>query len=172
MKKLLYTAAAALSLIGASAPGARAQIIITNPLVCGIYFDYDASGNRIKRYYDCKDPYSADPGGPTGPTGPISTRRRGTQGTVTMTRNAGVSKDGAQVEVQVAPNPTTGAFTITIPEAIKTHFHLYDDKGKIISSGQIEGTQYHGNITALASGSYMVVVYFKDKAYSFKLIRL
>lgn len=122
---------------------------------CGIYIDYDAAGNRIKRYYDCKDI-----SGGTGETG--------------GNPNARIVKAalGQQSnEVTVSPNPTDGKFTIRLSEDKRTHFHLYDSKGAIISSDFIEGQNNNGDITALASGVYVIVVYFHEKPYTFRLVR-
>ncbi|HQE12805.1 MAG TPA: hypothetical protein PLQ78_08660 [Flavipsychrobacter sp.] len=33
---------------------------INNDPICGIWYDYDAAGQRIKRYYECKDPYNQE----------------------------------------------------------------------------------------------------------------
>lgn len=125
---------------------------------CGIYFDYDAAGNRIKRYYDCKDI--------TGGTG----NQGGSPNARIVNGDPGHQAKQAG-EVTVSPNPTAGRFRIQLSEDKRTHFHLYDNKGAIISSGFIEGQSYHGDITNLASGVYVLVVYYHDLPYTFRIVR-
>lgn len=125
---------------------------------CGIYFDYDGAGNRIKRYYDCKDI--------TGGTGNL-----GGNPNARIVKGAPGPQGSPTGEVTVSPNPTTGNFRIQLSEDKRTHFHLYDSKGAIISSGYIEGQSYSGDITALTSGVYVLVVYYNDLPYTFRLVR-
>ena len=77
----------------------------------------------------------------------------------------------ALIDVKVYPSPTTGNFTILISPAADAHFHIYDGKGAIVSSGEILHGKYLGNISNLASGTYSVIVYFEKKIFSSILVR-
>ena len=142
------------------------------PIICGIYFDYDAAGNRIKRYYDCKGQEIIPPGG-GGTESSTGTGDGADTVAISYAREkpATVVGDAKDVCVQLAPNPTAGKFTIRLSESIRTHFHIYDIKGAIITSGFVEGAMYDGDISALVPGMYIVIVYFKDKPYAFRVVK-
>ncbi len=149
---------------------AKAQI--GAQIQCGIYFDYDAAGNRIKRYYDCKDART-EPDYPPAAQGlttdPSNNQpsNRGTQNTPATDHVDGDSK------VTLYPNPTQDQFYIKLPEVgTHTHFHLYDAKGAIISSGYIDGELYEGHIGNLPAGEYTVIVYYQERNVAFKVTKI
>jgi len=138
---------------GADPPG--------HPIQCGIWYDYDAAGNRIKRYYDCKD-LSTQPDDPASLTKP---GRKDSIVVKMMNAEAG--------NIKVFPNPVTDKFSIRIPGSdARTHFHLYDAKGSIVSSGFIEGELYNGSLALAVPGNYLLVVYFEGKAYNYRITKL
>lgn len=124
-------------------------------VVCGTWYDYDAAGNRIKRYYDCKN----ISGTPDIQNGLLKSLPR--DSAVTPVRDNADNNN-----VIVFPNPTTGAFHIRLTGAeTPAHFHIYDTKGAIIISGQISNNLYKGCLAHMAAGSYLVIVYRGYKAY-------
>ena len=139
----------------------KAQVVTT----CGIYFDYDNAGNRIKRYYDCK---TFDPNAPpeTDPIGGETSRK------VNSTSDQAVT-DVLTQPVVVYPNPATEYFMVKFPEvAPNTHFHFYDAKGSIIASGDMNEQEYRCNVGSIAPGMYHLYVLYKGKQYSFKITKL
>ena len=132
-----------------------------NPsMQCGIYFDYDAVGNRVKRSYDCKN--LADPWYP-----PASSSKM-----------AGSDRAGKEYENQdailVYPNPTSGAFTIRLSGVPKEpiHFHWYNDQLQILGSGHITEVIYSGDISGWADGVYILRVYEGNKVHAFKIVKV
>lgn len=135
---------------------------------CGIWYDYDKSGNRIKRYYDCKD--LRDDNGPIEPS-PDENPLLPKFGSKDSTHQKGIDK--LTNSVTVYPNPTADKFSIRLPKAgTHTHFHIYDAKGAIITSGYIDGELYNGNMGLLAPGNYIFVVYYESKPYKFIITKI
>jgi len=134
---------------------------------CGIYYDYDATGNRVKRYYDCKlfDPANPYPDGITNQQPQAGARMAG-----------GSNEDASSTDassIVVYPNPTHDALHIKFSEAAPhTHFHLYDGKGGIVQAGNISGQEYSCNLGALAPGLYHLHILYKGKPHSFKVTKL
>ena len=178
MKKLLVAISCLFPTFAAQAQEKKLPPIDMS-IKCGIWYDYDASGNRIKRYYDCKDPWimpydpsNPDPGGPMTPSEPFVT----TRGKDSI-KNKGITlpvEDAVNSKVvMVYPNPVIDQYNIRIPKAIgQTHFHIYDSKGAIITSGNIQGQAYQGRVGNLPSGNYMIVVYYNEKSYNFPITKL
>lgn len=130
---------------------------------CGIWYDYDSAGNRIKRNYDCKDmtDQQISIGDPV-----AAEMKAASDG-----KEIGSLNDPSS-NIRVYPNPTSDKFNIKIPKAgTHTHFHIYDAKGGIITSGHIDGELYSGNMGMLASGTYIVVVYYENQAHRFTVIK-
>jgi len=121
---------------------------------CGIYYDYDQAGNRIKRYYACNT-------------------------VVRNMRTANPGNDSIQSElykgydVKVFPNPVKDFFTIKLP-GVKgsSHFHLYDTKGSIIVGKDITAEETQYNIVALATGTYHLSIKYNEKLYYFELLKI
>lgn len=133
---------------------------------CGIYFDYDATGNRVKRYYDCKmfDPLNPYPDAGTTTPAPQANAR---MASTTQDANA---TDAAQVTIY--PNPANDFVNIRLSEpAEHVHFHFYDAKGSVVQSGDISGLEHRCNLGAMASGIYHLNILYKGKPYSFKIIK-
>lgn len=116
--------------------------------VCAYYFDYDASGHRVKRYYKCNDVVVDDPA-PSDPKEPISTvhLRQGSTGqgneTPSMVQNQSIDlepsrtpslKEQSSVATPIIfPNPTTGAVTV-LWDGLENpaNLTLIDASGKIL----------------------------------------
>lgn len=129
--------------------------------VCGIYFDYDAAGNRIKRYYDCKtilpDPMDPPPGGGVGKPAPPAD-----------SPGVALLQSG---NARVFPNPTQSFVTIEFPQALTdAHYHVYDGKGSLISSGNFKGKSCKISLQGYADGTYLIAVKEMDKQYNFKVV--
>ncbi len=163
MKQLLF---AAIMFISFAAQG-QGQV---PRYTCGIWYDYDAAGNRIKRYYDCKDNYAGDT--PPAAGGLVLQNNNNPSNRDTQNTPATDHVDGDS-KVTLYPNPTQDQFYIKLPKAgIHIHFHLYDAKGSIISSGYIDGALYEGHIGNLPAGEYTVIVYYQDRNVAFKVVKV
>lgn len=142
---------------------ALCQQSIAQAPICGIYFDHDASGNRIKRSYACR--VHPDPNGPVVvyPPGPTSRQVSGQP----------AAESAAGTTVTVYPNPTSGPYTIALSEVPKkpVHFHWYNERGQILTSGQITGRDASGGIGAWPDGIYLLQVYAPGGTQSFRVVK-
>lgn len=128
--------------------------------MCGIWYDYDAAGNRVKRYYDCKEISNVDGGGTYG--------SKGTNQDQTNNQVTNSNKD-----VIVFPNPVKDYFTIRLTDIkSRTHFHLYDSKGSIVFSGNVEGNSSTYDIHFLAAGIYHLSILYGSDKYYFELLKI
>ncbi|PZF74854.1 T9SS type A sorting domain-containing protein [Taibaiella soli] len=144
---------------------ARAQIFQTAYKRCGIYYDYDATGNRVKRYNDCQ---LFDPNNLGGTTNPLP-------GGGAISRMAGTDNDDNNDVslITIYPNPANDFVNIRLSETAEhVHFHLYDGKGSIVQAGDISGQEYRCNLGALAPGLYHLNILYQGKPYSFKITKL
>jgi hypothetical protein len=56
----------------------------------------------------------------------------------------------ATEKIVVYPNPVQDKFYIRLPEQGRpAHFHIYDAKGAIVTSGNMENTMYEGSLRGL-----------------------
>jgi hypothetical protein len=133
-------------------PGGGGTIPDPGTPICGIYFDYDAAGNRIKRYYDCK---TIEPG----PEEPIEI----------STFYPDIS--GSDGYARIFPNPALSYVSISFSRPVEhVHFHLYDAKGSILQSGSITGSSYRIELSGYADGIYLIALKDGDKQYRFKIV--
>lgn len=131
--------------------------------VCGIYFDYDNAGNRIKRYYDCKAFEPTDPGTLPGDLPPVT----GGKQAPGATTKAGQLQDDL---VRVYPNPAQTYVDITFSASVEhAHYHLYDIKGSLLGSGYIDGKTQRVPLSEYPDGTYMVAVKNEGRRYQFKI---
>ena len=150
---------------------------------CGIWFEYDATGNRIKRYYDCKsNQIPVD-------TGVASKATQG-QAKQSQTNSRNVDQelpieiDGLQVApvwddvqntITFYPNPVADMYflRVKLSKEVALHFHWYDSQGQIISSGSFSGSVYQGSAGNWADGIYWLWVFDKDKVVGkWKVIKI
>ncbi len=141
----------------------------SNPPVCGIYYDYNAVGQRIKRSYDCRA--IPDGGGGHTPGGGGSTSRMappGREGAVLST------PEKLSSGIEVYPNPTAGPYTIALSGAPKepVHYHWYNERGQILSSGIMKEQKASGNIASWADGVYLLQVYTPAGTESFRVVKV
>ena len=90
--------------------------------------------------------------------------------TVTLTNDNGCSSTSdefafintavaqhANVEASVSPNPTTGAFTITMPGAqAGEHFSIFDVTGKLVQTGLLNGIRTSVELVDRTPGLYLL----------------
>ncbi len=137
---------------------------VYNPTKCGIWYDYDNAGNRIKRYYDCK----SDTGDQTNPLDLNSppTKNRSIAATDSVTKKP-------DDLVSVFPNPIRDHMLIMVgAPAADTRYYLYNATGALLFSGTLAGTEARINIANLAVGPYNLVVYYHSVQHYFKLVKL
>jgi hypothetical protein len=104
---------------------------------CAINFSYDASGNRIKRQYDC---WTSTPGG-GGSTG----RLTGT----TIQPNT----------LSIYPNPVEELLSIQLEHPLeKAQIQVLNLKGEIVKQSSITGTRASLEVQDLAKGMYMICI--------------
>ncbi|RYD53232.1 MAG: T9SS type A sorting domain-containing protein [Sphingobacteriales bacterium] len=128
---------------------------------CGIWYEYDAVGNRVLRYYDCREETN-EPENPSG---------RGMRRAASVASGPSKTADGLAKDVlnktpkaqavTVYPNPTVEAFHIDLqwtPDQ-PLHFHWYDAQGRIVGSGTFSGPSYQGKMGAWTDGSYWLHLY-------------
>jgi hypothetical protein len=129
---------------------AKAQVYTNNQSGCGIKYEYDNAGNRIKRYKHC---WTA---------GLPSARPTKDSSLVAITKN--------KLSLSVYPNPTINNFTVSLSEVVSDGVvSLQDLNRKLIQRKHITGQSTNFNIESLASGTYFVV--FSQVSTKEKLIR-
>lgn len=117
---------------------------------CGIKYDYDAAGNRIKRKLHCW-------GVPPLPNRPANNDSSKLIATDKLT-------------MQVYPNPTHDVFNVTFSTQVSNAtITLQDATGKIIQQKAANGSQVAFDVATLASGNYFII-YSNPKSKQ-KLIR-
>lgn len=134
------------------AMGLQAQVGIPD---CGINFDYDNAGNRIKRY--------------------LCFQTSGlTQGDQETLDREGWREEEGDIEdlsnLVVFPNPTSGEVQIQtagIDEYAKVFF--LDASGRIIKEGYLGEGLF--NIREFSEGSYFLIVRSREKQYQTKIIK-
>ncbi len=119
------------------------------PPVCGIYYDYDAAGQRTKRSYDCRVP---NDGNPTLP--PI--------------------KEPSSLPIRLYPNPTGGPYTVEFLEPLQepVHYHWYSPDGQILGGGIFSEPRTNGDIAAWADGTYILVAYLPEGAEAIRVLKI
>lgn len=164
MKKRLLV----ITLLLGSAIPVWSQNTNTGPsVICGIYYDYDAAGNRIRRMYDCREmeePIGDEPQSfalnGMGKSAPPKSQKPGT--------------DAGLGYISLFPNPTAGSYTVKLSKAPEKpmHFHWYTDQMQILSSGTISSETFTGDISSWADGVYILRVYSATEQHSFKVVKV
>jgi Secretion system C-terminal sorting domain len=152
-----------------------AQAKKESPVVCAYYFDYDASGHRIKRYYQCdtKDPveeFPIDEGDVVlanplrlAPPTPSTALQ---QGTVVL---ANELTENAK-RPTLFPNPTTDKAKVSWADAgADASITLLDASGKVLSissfgTGEVDLATY-------SAGLYFVVVQKGEISHKLPVIK-
>lgn len=168
MKKLIC----ALTLVTGTMTTLWSQTIPTR--LCGIYYDYDAAGNRIRRMYDCREGSVSIGGEPqsAGLNGMGKSIPPGKQQEVRQHNSPTTAAE--QVYISLFPNPTSGKYTLklsSIPEK-PVHFHWYTDQMQILSSGSISSETFSGDISTWADAIYILRVYNETEVYTFKVVKV
>jgi hypothetical protein len=141
MKPKLYLLAAIIIALCGTSFSAEAQVS-----TCKIFYNYDAAGNRIKRYYDC----------------PPQTNPWDEPVTSTTIR-------------RIYPNPTTGVINVEFYNPINTAtFFITDISGNQILRYDL--TQLTSivtlNITPQVPGTYLLTVLTGDDVESYPITKL
>ncbi|MEO6831174.1 MAG: T9SS type A sorting domain-containing protein [Chitinophagaceae bacterium] len=124
---------------------------------CGIWFDYDAAGNRISRYPGCK----------TFDTGGIVI---GNPPNAKMIKNS-ASNNIDEIPV-VSPNPTGGRYKISIAgnDAL-VNYEWYSLDGQVIDKGSFQGNTYNGDVSRFPPGNYFLKLFWEGKSYRYKMTK-
>lgn len=142
------------------------------PKICGIYFDYDAVGNRVKRSYDCRNPDDTyEP--PKEASRPNTTGATDPRHTPPLVQNPAAFQSLTDKAPVLFPNPTSGPFTLQLPAIpeIPLHFHWYNQEMQILGSGTIATQAYKGDISAWPDGIYILRVYHGNDTYIFRIVK-
>jgi Secretion system C-terminal sorting domain len=112
---------------------------------CYIKYEYDNTGNRVKRSYYCEVPASAlSTGGKILNTNPTAVLE-----TIT----------DENIGVKLFPNPVDNDLKIEVPETtIGGSITINDMKGIVLKSIKIEQKNNSINLSDLSRGSYTVVI--------------
>jgi hypothetical protein len=123
---------------------------------CGIINHYDATGNRIKRFYYCY----------TG--GPYMGGR--------VAKKEDLEKADEITEFQYVnalyPNPTTGKFSVTFSKALQNAaVSVTDLQGKKILQFKASGNKVDFDLSSVAAGVYFVRVEENGKVVNKKVVK-
>lgn len=152
-------------LCGILLSGGSALMAQSSGPICGIYFDYDATGNRIKREHRCEvhpDPNGpvSDPGGNPNARMPAPQNSKGTE--------------SIAASVTVYPNPTAGAYVIRLSKSPEkpVRYVWYDERGQRMATGVLTGQETSGNIGSWPDGAYIVQVHVPWGIQTFRIAKL
>ena len=131
---------------------------------CAVRFTYDATGNLIQRDFFCNI------------TDPVVYRTTGTekgQSNDSINVNSSIDTKEQLVRVNaIAPNPTTGQFTITLSSPLNQEkVTLTDLNGRAIEKKTISGAIVTFDISNQPAGVYFVRIENKGKVFTFKVIK-
>ena len=140
---------------------------------CGIYYEYNAAGGRVKRYYNCP-----------GVVAPYNPRNTGQPPIISPNIGKGLfameaqNKNQLKVDlsennftIAIYPNPASVQYTITFSKPVKNaSYYLSDMTGVIWKKGMISGTEYVENTSRLPAGTYMLSLLIDKKRYNFRII--
>lgn len=145
-----------LLVLGATSKALSAQTIT----YCGIWFDYDAAGNRVSRYPGCKT-FDISKANPNVPPPPISAR---------MIKNNPANND--EVIPTVSPNPTGGKYQIFIlGNDANVYFEWYSMSGQVIDQGSFKNSSFSGDVSKFPPGNYFLKIFWKDKSFRYKMTK-
>jgi hypothetical protein len=129
-----------------------------------ILFDYDQSGNRIKRWYNSSTSLLKESGDTLTRTTPPDTIRLSPGETAT-----------SEVVVKAYPNPVTSELTVENYSWKKDNravVRVFDVAGKHITTKELMKAKDYIDFSALASGTYMVLYYLDNTLLvSWKLVK-
>ncbi|RYY09694.1 MAG: T9SS type A sorting domain-containing protein [Chitinophagaceae bacterium] len=142
---------------------------------CGIFYEYNTAGHRIKRHYDCQ-PVPNDDNVPMEdwedwqvlnfPDGPSE------GGKFADNQDSTIQVSFQPLDITVSPNPTAGNINISVPSSdIISHYHLKDATGKSILKGNIFSRSHHLNLSDLPAGIYFLIVYHGNLKEGFKIVK-
>jgi Secretion system C-terminal sorting domain len=122
---------------------------------CAIKYNYDASGNRTQRYYQCS---SECLGGSSGYS----------------LRQAKPAGSGTQVSqpIVVFPNPSQGIFNIQLPANVaEAQAIVTDASGAVVLSQTIKGRSPTIDISKCTLGAYTIKIITENTTFTNKLIK-
>ncbi|RYD51742.1 MAG: T9SS type A sorting domain-containing protein [Sphingobacteriales bacterium] len=173
--KTLFSFVLLTSILSSGTLLAQRQPVLTR---CGIYFDHDAVGNRVKRSYDCRMVYISRSNSQTADSTDSTNLNRALRKAPPQTPVVDADPNGpmtaSMADLVVYPNPTTGVFTIQLPAMPQTpvHYHWYDAQYRILTSGTLTSQTFKGDISTWADGTYLLQVYWQDRIYGTRIIKI
>lgn len=75
---------------------------------------------------------------------------------VTVTRNTGLRL--LPGELRVAPNPSAGRFTVSLPQAAPRSWQVFDAAGRRVQAGRSTHATFELDLSALPAGSYHLLI--------------
>lgn len=79
-------------------------------------------------------------------------------------------KENAEIKFEVYPNPSSGLVTLNVPAFKNSAYTVTDITGKVVKSGEVDGTESNINCGDLNNGVYFIEVTAAGKASTQKLI--
>ena len=118
------------------------------------YFDYDANGNRIHRWW----------------AEVLPTKSR----EVLPFTISDSLQESALANTSVYPNPTRGSLTVSLAEmpAEGVQYHLYDQRGQILEQGKLYEATTLFDIGLRPDGIYFLLLIAERKSTTYKIVKL
>jgi len=111
---------------------------------CGIQYSYDAAGNRTEREYVCNNGFAA------------------------ITNSAAA----AEFADKLAPNPTTGKFSVIFSKALQNaDITIADATGRTVMQMKGKGNKIDFDISPLAAGVYFLRVTDENRMFEKKIVK-
>jgi|GEM_PF-2237031 len=137
---------------------------------CGIYYEYDAAGQRVKRYYQCKtrgDVLPENPGPPMA-DGPIRTLGLD-QNSINSDKQTLDAKEA--LKITIYPNPASQYFKAAFSKPVSNgHYQFTSMIGVVLKSGKLNGIEHHQEVTGLSPGTYLLMLNIAEKRYSYRVV--
>jgi hypothetical protein len=87
---------------------------------------------------------------------------------VNITTSTGL-EEGAEALFGLYPNPTSDAFTVTLPENAPALLEILDMQGRLVAAHQVQGDRQPVSVSSLATGTYLVRVLQGDKLRTLRM---
>ncbi|MDR0969404.1 MAG: T9SS type A sorting domain-containing protein [Lentimicrobiaceae bacterium] len=118
------------------------------------YFDYDASGNRIHRWWAEMEQMKSSESLPFTLSDTIP--------------------ESLLDSTSVYPNPTRGSLTVSLAENPEqgVQYHLYDQRGQILEQGKLYKTTTLLDIGSYPDGLYFLLLIADRSSTTYKIIKL
>ena len=134
-----------------------------------VHYDYDDSGNRVKRYIvlnkgnsssDVKSPYVDD----------LNTSKK----EIANNKGEEFEEKLGELTVRIFPNPTKGHLSVVISgigQEETVDYQIFSQAGRIVDTKSRNGNEFTVNMEKYANGMYILRLMIKGKISTWKILK-